>query len=112
MVAKDSQKNHNVEIVPDGGGSSWRVDPREVHAYSRDKVTFRNGSKGRVSIMIPDAGLFGQDEMIPIEPGNQEERIILGHSEETRYPYVAYCHNSKEFAHASIPIIIIYPTPA
>lgn len=108
MIDASKPKKHTAKIRPDG--HSRCVEPRELYTIDGDGVEFLNDTDGTVTIIVPDQRVFGTSMMVTLKPGEQSGSYqVTERTEPASFPYTAYCHDTKEFAHASVPIIIIYP---
>jgi hypothetical protein len=108
MTAEKTSSVQTVALVTDG--SSFTVAPGQAVAYPGDQIVFHNLTNEPATIIFPDDRLFGKTTF-PADPGGTasadiSDKFALFGS----YPYAVYFPNRREFAHASMPIIIIYPT--
>lgn len=94
-------------IVSDG--SSFTVAPGQIVMYPGDTVTFNNLTRDKATIIFPDEHIFGKN-MLAIEPGMKASAVVSADFNMFgSYPYAIYFPGPRVFAHASMPIIIIYP---
>lgn len=97
--------NHIVAIVNDG--TTCRITPVDVLAKVGDTITYYNLTDGPATVHTPDEDLFTE----PTPPIGVGQSVIATVSDKAQlggYAYSAYCSGKREFAHASIPRIIIY----
>ncbi|MEW5924544.1 MAG: hypothetical protein AB1746_11210 [Candidatus Zixiibacteriota bacterium] len=94
-------------IVSDG--SSFTVAPGQITLYPGDTVTFNNLTRDHATIIFPDERIFSMN-MLSIGPGMKDSAVVpLDFNMFGSYPYAIYFPAQRVFAHASMPIIIIYP---
>jgi len=99
--------NHNVALVSDSG--SFSVAPGQVTTYVEDSITFNNLCKDDAVVIFPEEHIFGKMRIeVPAE-GKTTVTIPGSFVAFGSYPYAVYYPARREFAHASMPIIIIYP---
>ena len=100
-------ENHNIAMVADSG--SFMVAPRQISAYVEDSITFNNLCKEDAVIIFPEEHVFGKTRIEVPAGGNTTETIPADFADFGNYQYAVYYPARREFAHASMPIIIIYP---
>jgi hypothetical protein len=89
---------------------SLTVAPRQRDADAGDQIVFVNLTQEPMMVSIPDGGLFGGPEVFPVAPdGGSAGPFPVQDSALGGYPYAVYSVATREFAHASAPIIIIFP---
>jgi len=99
---------HKIGIYAEG--SALRITPGQREVEQGDEIVFHNFHKGPVIVMLPDTELLGKTEMITLwDKGSQSPPLTVTGTAIGPYPYAAYDPVAKEFAHASVPIIIVYP---
>jgi hypothetical protein len=108
MEPQPAPQKHVVAIIDDG--SSSKIAPAETLARTGDVVAFCNLTSGKVIVMFPDGGLFG-DTAYPIDSQKSISLPVSAAALPRSYEYTAYSEATKQFAHASIPRIIIYTEP-
>jgi len=97
----------DVALVTDGG--SFTVAPGMAILYVGDTITFHNLTKENATVIFPDPRLFG-GSMDNVGPNQKLSKVIPDTFKDFgSYPYAVYYPDRREFAHASMPIIIIYP---
>lgn len=107
MIDPVTVNNQLAAIVSDG--SSFTVAPGQITLYPGDTVTFNNLTHDPAVIIFPDERIFGTN-MLSIEPDNKASALVpVEFNMFGSYPYAIYFPNQRVFAHASMPIIIIYP---
>ncbi|UCD93867.1 MAG: hypothetical protein JSU69_08850 [Candidatus Zixiibacteriota bacterium] len=103
-------QNHVVVIFNDG--NTVAVAPGQVVAAKEDTVTFKNITQSSVvTLVFPDEDIFkgiATVSLTPESPNTRKRTLTVDTEEMGSYPYTVYHSSSKEFAHASIPNIIVY----
>ena len=110
MGAIEAGSTHRIAIYR--GGRSLTVAPHEREADAGDEIVFRNITGEPVTLLIPDAGLFGEAGTYPLDPGGSSPVLKVAAAASGGYPYAVYNVNTREFAQSAVPIIIIYPRVA
>ena len=132
MEVPTSWNEYTVAIVLEG--SSFTVVPGDLLANEGDRVIFRNLTDNVVTILFPDANLFGETVVIELDPlgsgdpgsqivswqpgadiaktvsarSSENNCLIVSDQAQGCFPYAVYYHGGKEFAHRSaMPRIII-----
>ena len=100
-------ENHNVALVNDSG--SFSVAPGQVTTYVEDSITFNNLCKDDAVVIFPEEYIFGKTRIEVPAGGKATETIPADCTDFGSFPYAVYYPGRREFAHASMPIIIIYP---
>jgi hypothetical protein len=100
-------KTHRIGIYAEGG--VLRIAPAQCDVEQEDRVVFSNLYAGTVVVMLPDIELFIEpDQTFELAAGGSRQLTVetaaLG-----PYPYAVYDPGAKQFAQASVPIIIVYP---
>jgi hypothetical protein len=97
-----------------GPEESFRVVPRVVRARPGDTIKFRlqlsGDEPGKAWVLFPEDAPFGTPR-IEVDPADERTVPDVGVDVISDYEYAVYCvmGDRHEFAHASVPIIIIYP---
>jgi hypothetical protein len=99
-------QSHVVAIYDES--DTCAVAPGQLLAAIGDSVIFTNLTHGQVTLVFPDNSLFGSTDLVKLEAGT-DTVLVINEMEAGSYPYTVYRNSKKEFAHASIPIIIVYP---
>lgn len=88
---------------------NFNVSIREIQGVVDTTIFwFTNKTKDKITLIFPTTDVFGYN-FIEIPAG----LTFKSKSESTTVPgvyeYQVFCDEGREFAHASVPIIIIYP---
>jgi hypothetical protein len=103
----DSTNQTVVAIVSDG--SRIMAAPGMAPIHAGNQLVFHNLTREAATIIMPDDRIFGTN-LFTVDANAQisltvpENFDLFG-----SYPYAIYFRQLREFAHASMPIIIIYP---
>lgn len=109
MAINAPGQDHTVAIIDEGLSS--KITPTDTLAAQGDTVTFYNFTKSAVTIMLPDNTVFGGTNF-NIESQESRTMPVDKKAPLGAYAYTAYCDATKDFAHASIPRIIIFKNVA
>jgi len=98
---------YSIGIYSDG--NSLSVAPGQLQVARGSKLVFHNFHSNMVIVSTPDQGLTGKPETVPVTAGSDSAEITVSSDAEGPYPYTVYDPLARDFAHASVPIIIVYP---
>lgn len=102
---KPQPQLHSIAVIKEG--SSCKITPGDVLARRIDAISFNNMTDGKITVMFPDDNLFGKP-VFSIDSRRAEQIPVRNNAELKVYTYTVYCDSIQDFAHASIPRIIIY----
>jgi hypothetical protein len=106
MAIVSTPQEHAVAIIVDG--SKCKISPGEVLAAKADQIRFFNLTDGPVTVIFPDTSIFTEGSFSIASQDSYlktfKDGVMPG-----AYSYTAYGGRTLEFAHASIPRIIIFP---
>jgi hypothetical protein len=114
MISKGTKKIE-IRMQPD---ETFRVVPRTIRVNAEEAVEFRvvsDSSEAVAQVLFPEGSPFVDTvtEQTTVTPGNPVTATVKSASqlEYMDYEYAVYCilGDRREFALASMPIIIIYP---
>lgn len=107
MTAIDPKLPRRIVIYREG--QSLTVAPKQRDAENEDSIVFLNATGEELTVSIPDPELFGTARTFDLPAHGSAGPFPIEAAASGGYPYAAYSKNTREFAHASVPIIIIYP---
>jgi len=99
------RRMHVVTVIKEG--SCGMIKPAEVLLGEGDNVTFYNLTGDPITVMFPDEDLFGQN-VLDIDTDPSEPLTVSKKAELGSFPYSVFCHGINDFAHASLPRLIVY----
>ena len=97
------------KMIVNGTIGNFHVSVRELQGTANTtEFWFTNKTKSKITLIFPTEELFGYN-FIDI-PANfvYKEKTILTTSKGI-FEYQVFCHEGQEFAHASVPVLIVYP---
>ena len=97
------------KMVIEGSSGNFLVSLRELQGKVDTTVFwFTNKTKGMATLIFPTTDVFGYN-FIDIPAGVIFKSKTGAVTASGIYEYMVYCHEGQEFAHASVPAIVIYP---
>ena len=104
MPKTDTQK-----MSVSGTIGDFRVSIRELQGIADTTVFwFTNKTNDAMTLIFPTTDVFGFN-FIEIPAGLTFKSKTQSSTAKGIYEYQVFCHEGQEFAHASVPVIIIYP---
>ncbi|RKX31921.1 MAG: hypothetical protein DRP46_02320 [Candidatus Zixiibacteriota bacterium] len=107
IIMEPTTPKKTVAVVTDG--ESFTVAPGQVTMYAGDTVEFHNLTGQEMTIIFPEINIFGKNMVATAPDETVSLTIPEGFTKYGSYPYAVYFQSRRVFAHASMPIIIIYP---
>jgi len=107
MSAMNPTTRHRIAFCAQG--RTLRVVPGQREVEAGDWVVFYNLYKGPVNVLIPSDDLFGKTMIFTLKRGGKSDAFQVVKGALGCYPYAVYDPLAREFGHASVPIIIVYP---
>jgi plastocyanin len=99
------RRMQNVTVIKEG--SACMIKPAETLLAVGDRVTFYNLTGDPITVMFPDVNLFGK-YVVEVETEQSDPLTVAQKTELGSFPYSVFCHGINDFAHASLPRIIVY----
>ena len=97
------------KMTVSGTIGNFHVSVRELQGtVNTTEFWFKNNTNAIITLIFPTVELFGYN-FIEISPKvTYKEKTLLTTSTGI-FEYQVFCHEGQEFAHASVPVLIIYP---
>ena len=99
------RRMQNITVIKEG--SVCMIKPAEVLLGVGGRAIFYNLTGDPITVMFPDVNLFGKN-VLEINSEPSESLTVSQETELGSFPYSVFCHGINDFAHASLPRIIVY----
>lgn len=92
-----------------GSPGNFHASVRELQGIADStEFWFTNKTNDKITLIFPTEELFGYN-FIEIPPNMIFKSKTILPTSKGIFEYQVYCHEGHEFAHASVPVLIIYP---
>ena len=97
------------KMTVSGTIGNFHVSVRELQGTANTtEFWFTNKTNSEITLIFPTEELFGYN-FIEIPPKVAYKKKTILTTSNGIFEYQVFCHEGQEFAHASVPVLIIYP---